>query len=258
MGPRLLIVDDSRSVRETLAASLETVGYEVLTAASGEEAFEHLRSSPIDLALLDLRLPEMSGIEILQFINNESPDTRVIIITGHGSLDTAIEALRAGAIDYLIKPIDVDQVFLSIRRALSDKENLSRKKILIEQLLNSVDQLKDIEGIRREELPARRVVSLPTGLLVDFERREIWRGDERVHLTPSESKLLSIFVENRGQVLGHRDLVFLLQGLDVSEMEAPEILRPMVSRLRKKMAVFHGLDSWVSNIRGTGYLFDPS
>jgi DNA-binding response OmpR family regulator len=114
-----------------------------------------------------------------------------------------------------------------------------------------------VEGIRGDTLPARRVVNLPGGIMVDLERREIWRGNDRSHLTPTESKLLSTFLENKGRVLSHSELVFLVQGVEVSNDEAPEILRPMVSRLRKKMSKFHGMDGWISNVRGTGYLFDP-
>jgi OmpR family response regulator RpaB len=158
----------------------------------------------------------------------------------------------------MLKPYTADDILMSISKALSEKESRARKEILIEQLESSLDQLKDVEGIRTEELPARRVVNLPRGITVDLERREMWRGADRVRLTPTESKLLSIFLENRGRVMNHQEIVFLVQGFEISEWEAPEVLRPMISRLRKKLALFPGVEEWVSNVRGTGYLFDPS
>jgi len=259
MSARILIIEDDPGVQEALTELLYSEGFVAASARTGEAALEMLTRESFDLALLDLHLPgRLDGRDVMSEISQLHPKTRVIIITGHGSLETAIAAIRSGARDYILKPYKIDDFLTSIRRVLSEKETKARKEILIEQLASSLDQLKDVEGIRGEELPARRVASLPGNLMVDLERREIWRGDQRVRLTPTESKLLSIFLENRGRVLGHRELVFLVQGIQVSDGEAPEILRPMVSRLRKKLAVFPGLDVWISNVRGTGYLFDPS
>ncbi|OQY27003.1 MAG: hypothetical protein B6243_13475, partial [Anaerolineaceae bacterium 4572_5.2] len=72
----------------------------------------------------------------------------------------------------------------------------------------------------------------------------------------TEGKLLSVFLENRGRVMTHNEIVFLVQGFETTEWEAPEVLRPMISRLRKKLAIFPGMEDWVSNVRGTGYVFD--
>ena len=258
MGARILIIEDDRSVQAALSELLRVEGFTVGSATSGDEALDLLNRENYDLALLDLHLPgNFDGEGVMEEISLRHPETRVIILTGHGSLDTAIKAIRLGASDYLLKPYDINDFLLSIRRVLSEKETKTRRELLIEQLSSSLDQLKDMEGIRREDQPIRRVVSLPGNLMADLERREIWRGNDRVNLTPTESTLLSIFIENRGRVLGHQELVFLVQGIQVSEEEAPEILRPMVSRLRKKMAVFPGVDIWISNVRGTGYLFDP-
>lgn len=257
MAAKILIVDDDKGVRESLEELLRMEKYHADSAGSGEVALEALSVEKFDLVLLDIRMPGIDGVEVMHEIRKYHPDTRIIIITGYGSLDSAIEAIRSGAQDYMLKPYTTDDILLSITRALSEKEARIRKEILIEQLESSLDQLKDVEGIRTQELPARRVVSLPRGITVDLERREMWRGSERAHLTPTESKLLSIFMENRGRVMTHQEIVFLVQGLDISEKEAPEVLRPMVSRLRKKLALFTGVEEWVSNVRGTGYLFDP-
>jgi two-component system KDP operon response regulator KdpE len=101
------------------------------------------------------------------------------------------------------------------------------------------------------------VITLPQGIMVDLERREMWRGGERAHLTPTEGKLLSVFLENRGRVMSHKEIVFLVQGYETTEWEAPEVLRPMISRLRKKLSTFPDVDEWIENVRGTGYVFDP-
>jgi len=257
MAAKILIVDDDAGVRESLEELLRLEDYQADSSGSGEDALEAL-SEGFDLVLLDIKMPGIDGVEVMHEIRKYHPDTRIIIITGYGSLDSAIEAIRSGAQDYMLKPYTADDILMSIGKALSEKESRTRKEILIEQLESSLDQLKDVEGIRTEELPARRVVSLPRGITVDLERREMWRGADRVRLTPTESKLLSIFLENRGRVMNHQEIVFLVQGFEISEWEAPEVLRPMISRLRKKLALFPGVEEWVSNVRGTGYLFDPS
>ncbi len=257
MSAKILIVDDDAGVRESLEELLRLEDYQADSSDSGEDALEALAEG-FDLVLLDIKMPGIDGVEVMHEIRKYHPDTRIIIITGYGSLESAIDAIRSGAQDYMLKPYTADDILLSVNKALSEKESRTRKEILIEQLESSLDQLKDVEGIRTEELPPRRVVNLPRGITVDLERREMWRGADRVRLTPTEGKLLSIFLENRGRVMNHQEIVFLVQGFEILEWEAPEVLRPMISRLRKKLALFPGVEEWVSNVRGTGYLFDPS
>ena len=258
MTARILIVDDEKAVRESLEELLILEDYQVESAASGEKALEILGEKDIDLVLLDIKMPGVDGVEVMKQTKKYHPDTKVIVITGHGSLESAIEAIRSGAEDYLLKPYDTGDILASIGKALSEKAAKQRKELLIEQLESSLDQLKDVEGIRTPDVPARRVINLAQGIMVDLERREMWRGGERAHLTPTEGKLLSVFLENRGRVMTHKEIVFLVQGYETTEWEAPEVLRPMISRLRKKLATFPGVDEWVTNVRGTGYLFDPA
>lgn len=258
MTARILIVDDEKAVRESLEELLILEDYQVESAASGEKALEILGEKDIDLLLLDIKMPGVDGVEVMKQTKKYHPDTKVIVITGHGSLESAIEAIRSGAEDYLLKPYDTGDILASIGKALSEKAAKQRKELLIEQLESSLDQLKDVEGIRTPDVPARRVINLAQGIMVDLERREMWRGGERAHLTPTEGKLLSVFLENRGRVMTHKEIVFLVQGYETTEWEAPEVLRPMISRLRKKLATFPGVDEWVTNVRGTGYLFDPA
>jgi DNA-binding response OmpR family regulator len=258
MAANILIVDDEKAVRDSLKELLVMEEYQVDEAGGGEEALELLDDKDFDLVLLDIKMPGVDGIQVMQQMKKYHPETKSIILTGHGTLDTAIEAIRSGAQDYLLKPYKTDDILVSIGKALSAKAARQRKELLIEQLESSIDQLKDVEGIRTTEVPARRVINLAQGIMVDLERREMWRGGERAHLTPTEGKLLSVFLENRGRVMSHKEIVFLVQGYETSEWEAPEVLRPMISRLRKKLAIFPGVEEWISNVRGTGYLFDPS
>lgn len=257
MTATILIVDDEKAVRESLEEILKMEDYQVESAASGENALEQINENHYDLVLLDLKMTGIDGVEVMRQISRYAQDTKVIILTGHGTLESAIEALRLGAEDYMLKPYESSSILDSIGRALSKNAQKKRKELLIEQLESSLDQLKDVEGITTPDMPARRVITLPQGIMVDLERREMWRGGERAHLTPTEGKLLSVFLENRGRVMTHKEIVFLVQGYETTEWEAPEVLRPMISRLRKKLATFPDVEEWVDNVRGTGYVFDP-
>ena len=105
--PRILIADDEPNIRQGLAEALEDQGYEIEQAPSGEAALTLLESAPFDLVLVDLVMEEMDGIQVLQEINRQWPQTEVVIITAHGTIETAVKALKEGAYDYLTKPINV-------------------------------------------------------------------------------------------------------------------------------------------------------
>jgi DNA-binding NtrC family response regulator len=122
----LLIVEDDRSSRDTLAAALADVEMNVTTAASAEEAIARLKLAPVDIVLSDVVMGRLDGLDLLNHIQEESPDTAVILMTGQGSIQAAVDAMRNGAYDYLTKPIDLDRLELVIERA-KKKQNLVRE-----------------------------------------------------------------------------------------------------------------------------------
>jgi DNA-binding response OmpR family regulator len=254
---KTLIVDDEQAVRNSLQEILELEDYPTDSAATGEEALELIENGRYELVILDLKLPGVPGVEVMHQIHQRAPETKVIILTGYASLETAVAALRAGAEDYIQKPYDVAEILDSVGQAFSKKALRKRKVLIIEQMDSTLEQLKDLEGLKTPDRPSRRVIALPQGIMVDLERRELWRGGQRAELTPTEGKLLAIFLENKGRVLTHEELVFLVQGYEAQEQEAAEILRPMVSRLRKKLSQFPGMEGWIQSVRGTGYLWEP-
>lgn len=131
MEPLILVVDDEEGIRESLSGILEDEGYAVITADSGEEAIKILREKTPDLVFLDVWLPEMDGIETLQEIKALKKDAPVIMISGHGNIEVAVKATRIGAYDFLEKPLSLDRVVLSARRALErsaiERENRDLK-----------------------------------------------------------------------------------------------------------------------------------
>jgi len=258
MKAKVLVVDDEKTARKSLVEILRLEGYQVTSAETGEEALRHLNEETFDLMLLDIRMPGMDGLEVLRQANGIAPDCKVILLTAHGSLETAIEALRQGAHDYLLKPAAPDEIIGSVARAVDEHSDTARRHRLIEQLEASIRQLKNVEGLERVMPAPSLAVTLSQEVNLDLDRREIWFRDLRVSLTPTEGKLLKVLIENRSKVLSHRDLVLLVQGYKTSEWEAPEILRPLVSRLRRKLARFPGGEDWIQNVRGTGYVFEET
>lgn len=256
MTVKILVVDDELLIRQSLSDILRLEGYEVVAVDNGEAAKLALRQGNIDLMLLDLKMPGMDGLEVLRASVQIAPDTMIILLTGHGSLESAIEALRLGAHDYLVKPVSSSEILSSVARGITRRIEQQKRRMLFDQLDSSFRSLKDVEGIYPRAPVEQKAVSFEDGVRIDLARREIWLGNRRVSLTPTEGKLMKVLLENVGRVLTHRELVLLVQGYETSDWEAPEVLRPLISRLRRKLSAFPNGDKWIVNIRGTGYLFE--
>jgi DNA-binding response OmpR family regulator len=152
-----------------------------------------------------------------------------------------VDALRHRVHDYLLKPASPKQILESVERGLT------RRAAKLEQRKNGTLEPMDSPPL---------VVKFADGTVVDTTRRMVERGTEVIQLTPAEGHLLKVFVENPGKVYSHRELVLLVQGYEVSQREAQEILRPLVSRLRRKIENFPVLHDHIVSVRGTGYIFD--
>jgi len=237
----LLVVDDEPIERQTLTDILRLEGYHVVAVANGEAAVDHVRLNPIDLIILDLRMPGMNGLEVVKVVNQISPDVEIILLTAHGSMESAIEALRNRIHDYLLKPASPAQIIDSVKRGLAHR---------MARLHSQENQSADFGS------DGNTVIPLGSGTVLDYNRRLVRSGSRTVFLTPAEGRLLRILVENVGKVFTHRELVLLVQGYSTTQQEAPEILRPLVSRLRQKLAGIPTLMRRLISVRGTGYVFE--
>ncbi len=237
----ILVVDDEPVERQTLTEILRLEGYHVAAVANGEAAVDYVRLNPVDLILLDLRMPGMSGLDVIKVVNRTLPEVEIILFTAHGSMESAIEALRSHVQDYLLKPASPTQILESVARGLARRTAKLQARERQETAFN-VDE--------------HAIVALGDGTVIDFGRRLVRSGSRTVFLTPAEGRLLRIFAENIGKVFTHRELVLLVQGYATSQQEAPEILRPLVSRLRQKLADIPALMRRIVSVRGTGYVFE--
>ena len=242
MKPNILVVDDEPVARQSLSDILRLEGYSVNSVPNGQAAVEHVRTHPVDLMIVDLRMPGMDGLEVVQVVNQVSPETEVVLLTAFGTTESAIQALRLRIHDYLLKPASPSQVIASVKKGLTRRDA----------------RLKARGGAASADIVDESAIefALKDGTTVDLSRRLIRKKNEIVHLTPAEGRLLRVLIENPGRVYTHRELVLLVQGYDTSQREAPEILRPLESRLRHKLEPFPSLSESIVSVRGTGYLYE--
>ena len=242
MKSSVLVVDDEPITRKSLTDILRLEGYTVASAPNGQAAVEYVRTHHIDLMVVDLRMPGMDGLEVVQVVNQLAPDTEIILLTAFASTETAIQALRLRIHDYLQKPAPPAQILASVKKGLDRHAARMQAKGSGLDAQDTGDMLD--------------IVTLSDGTEIDLSRRQIKLNEEMVNLTPAEGRLLRVLLANEGKVFAHRELVLLVQGYDTSQREAPEILRPLVSRLRHKLDVFPALADHIVSIRGTGYVYE--
>jgi two-component system response regulator PilR (NtrC family) len=142
---KILVVDDEKGLREVLSIMLKRAGYAVIEATDGEEAIGHINKEIFDLVITDLRMPKADGMEVLKAVKSSSPETVVLVITAFATADSAVDAMKQGAYDYLTKPFQVDEVQLIIRNAL-EKRRLSAENILLKREMASQSSFAQLVG----------------------------------------------------------------------------------------------------------------
>ena len=134
MNFTILVVDDEKNIREGLGKALQLDGYNVLLAENGNAAIAAIGKHEIDLVISDLKMPGMTGEELLKQVTSKYPTIQVIILTGHGTIETAVNAMRDGAYDFLTKPVNLDRLSLLVSRALSKRDLVLQHRALKEEI----------------------------------------------------------------------------------------------------------------------------
>jgi len=261
-GARIMVVDDETTERVSLAEVLRLEGYEVATAASGEEALSFLsKGDPFDLMLLDLKMPGMSGLEVTEKVRQQCPDTVVILLTAFGTLDTAIQAIRQGAHDYLLKPSAIPEILESVREGLAKRRHEQRRRRLVNQLQQTVSELvttEDVEGIEETARSQSSRFIRARDVVLDRQKHVVTLRGEPLGLTPTEFKILACLMETPDQVWEPQELVRHAQGYETDAWGARAIIRVHIRRLRKKMEQDPSNPDYILNVRGVGYKFVSS
>ncbi|PJF25520.1 MAG: hypothetical protein CUN53_12375 [Phototrophicales bacterium] len=273
LNASILVVDDEAAIRYSVSKTLQRVGYVVREAANGEEALEALKGSWFDVVLTDIRMPGIDGVELVRRIKDTEPDTVVILMTAYPNLNTAVEALRLGAHDYLIKPSSSQDIRASVARGVERAQALKRRRALLDAIRNSVHELSRVPEEEPEvwddDLVTIEISSLQPpaslsemsnssvmvlGPLVIYPGRyQIAVGDRPIDLTPTEFDLLLYLAAHRNRVVSCHELVHEVRGYAVDESEAREVIRPHVSNLRRKLKDAGQDADIIVNVRGIGY-----
>jgi two-component system, OmpR family, KDP operon response regulator KdpE len=221
---QILITDDEPQIRRVLRTTLISQGYAVVEARNGEEALEMVRAEHVDLILLDMNMPGMSGIEVCREIRHTS-DVPIIMLTVRNTEADKVQALDAGADDYVVKPFGAEELMARIRAAL------------------------------RRAAPTEAPAPIVThDLEIDFEKRVVRVKGNAVRLTPKEFELLKQLVANEGKALPHRRLLQAVWGPDYGE--ETEYLRVFINQLRKKIEPDPQKPRYIHTEPWIGYRFE--
>ncbi len=258
-GARLLIVDDERTTRLSLSEIFTLRGAHVVTAADGQEALSRLRESAIDLIVLDLKMPSMSGLQVAEEAQLISPGTVIILLTAHASVDSAIGALRQGVFDYILKPAQPRTIVEVVERALVKRQEYLRRQDLVGLMEQTVSALRGGDTLRGPTADLAPPAA-PTGVIqvgpirVDLQRREAAVSDQPLLLTPTEFDTLAYLMRHADRVVSCRELVRAVHGYDTTEHEARPIMRVHIHRLRQKIESDSEHPERLLTVRAAGYM----
>jgi len=164
--PKILIIDDEKSIRTTLREILEYEKFEVDEAKDGEEGLAHIKKNDYDVVLCDIKMPKMDGMEVLEKTVEAGKDTPIIMISAHGTIETAVEATKKGAYDFITKPPDLNRLLLTIRNAL-DKSNLvTETKTLKKRILKSFDIVGESDAIQNVKQTIEKVAPTDARVMI--------------------------------------------------------------------------------------------
>ncbi len=256
MKATILIIDDENIVRQGFIELLKKEDYNAIAMPVDGDIFTALGEQEISVMIIEPHLQNVDGFELIRQAQEISPHTEIIILTEEGTMESAIQAIQHGVQDYLLKPSSEQEILSSVASAIALQNHRKRKSILYEQMEKSLWALKDLYGIGELVIPQKQVPTLPAGIQVDVDSRKLSKGDKEVDLTPLELKLFTGLILNWGQDLSYTELATLTYGKDMDKYEASALLRSLIYRLRKQLAVFEDGESWIKTIPGTGYLFE--
>ena len=265
---RILIVDDDAHVLLALSRALKLKGYSyVEEARSGAEAVEKLTRMPYDLMMLDIRMPEMDGMAVLQKAQQVRPNLLVIILTGHAAMESALTALKSGmVVDYLLKPASLEQVEAAIRKALRKRLTEMQQRHSLETAIAALEQLKTDAPVPQSgnlSLPLERFLHAGPVSLDRDNRQATLKWGGMVHtavLTASEESILALLMARPGDVFSSRRIAREALNYDLNENEAKSIVHPHIVRLRRKIEQDSRHPGLIRTVRGKGYtlsLEDP-
>ncbi|NJN65964.1 MAG: response regulator transcription factor [Chloroflexaceae bacterium] len=258
MKPRILLVEDHDKTRNMLAHLLASTGYHVTQAPNGEIALELLKQEPFDIILTDIVMGNVDGIEVLYTARQLVPRPAVILLTGHGTLETCIAALREGAFDYLLKPCSDEQLLRCIAAALHQYHAEQRVRRAVETLAvaftDPPEPLRNTDSANLVPEPEPSPPQTIGSLIIGATRQSVRFHGQPVPITPIEFSLLRFLAVTPGQPATYCDIVRHTHHLELNSVEAQRLLSSHVRNLRRKLDKRH-----LVHEHGVGYkLVNPN
>ncbi len=255
---RILIADDEENIRQVLQRTLQKEGYQVETAANGQEALQKLQQNPYDLLLLDLNMQPVDGLEVLRLAHEKDPDLIVIVLTGHSSLESAVACLRLGAFDYLYKPARADEIRQRVADGLKHRQQIVQRNRLLQQIEALKSALAQLDLELQASPGADPTRFIRSGeLTIDRYHRTATLGNRPLDLTTAEFDLLVCLVQASPQPISAVDLVQCALGYQTYPAEARELIKWHIHRLRRKLETSPNQPRHIKTVRGRGYLWAP-
>ena len=256
----ILIIDDEASLRRTLARILQHANFEVTTAASGQEGLAFLSQQAFDLVYLDIRMPDMNGLEVLKKIHSEFPELPAILFTAQPDMNSAVEALRHGAIDYLMKPLQPQTLIDRTQAILAQREKERRKREIQSQIKALQAELGKLEGesdgqpvlsISMEDTNERFLIRGDINL--DLHARRLKVKDQTISIPPTTFDYLVVLIRHAPNVVDYQTLVAEAQGYQADYREAQELVKWHVHHIRQAIEPDPRNPVYLINQRGIGY-----
>jgi len=261
-GASILVVDDEPAARRSLASLLRHAGYSIVEAGSGREALDTITRQRFDLVILDLKMPDLDGNQVLAKARPVAQDAVFIILTAFGTLDSAVAALRNGAFDYLLKPSSLQEIVHSVEAGLAERQ---QKLVARDPVALLERALAGLKAAPQEGLPPPASTPAPASdsepdrflqtreITVDTLKRLVAVRGQRVDLTPTEFEILVYLLRCRDRVVSARELASHLRECDMDERDARLLLRTHMHRLRQKLEVDPENPRILNTVRGSGF-----
>ncbi|MBN1993614.1 MAG: response regulator transcription factor [Anaerolineae bacterium] len=255
----ILIVDDEDSLRFFLSEELTGHGYRVYTAADGREALAFLENTAVDVAVIDLQMPGLNGLELMSAMQALPDSPELIMLTAHATLEISIKAMRRGCSDFLLKPCDVDELLGSVSQAMARRRQKLRQKMAARLLADSLglDTSSPVSRTERYTAPTPTAATLAVGgLILDMEAMTATKEGQLLSLTPTEFRLLVTLMKRPNHPHTFQELAEVTHGQQVDRAEARDLLKSHIGRLRQKLGQAADGQAYIANVRGVGYKFE--
>jgi len=261
MNPaHILIVDDEPSVRIILEGTLKIDEYQLETAVDGEDALQKIANNQYDLLLLDLNLGKIDGLQVLKAARHQDANIIVIILTGYASMESAVDALRLGAFDYLFKPVMPDVIRQRVRAGLKNRQHLLEKHRICTEIEGLQHVLEKIKREHSDESPLdvnERFIRKGR-LVVDLHHYTVTLNGRLLNLTTTEYKVLLCLIKAAPTPLTAAEILPCALNYSASTSESRETIKWYIHHLRRKVEIDPKTPQFIKTIRNKGYYWNET